>query len=191
MHIEQLKKENSGCLNKIKKMQNVIYDDNSVDMMETKLIKEKYMKPVYLYILYPDYLKSALKNTMVKESADDDVKIRANSIIAESISKNIKCYEKNFNSIFSEIRGIELSPDEILYYHIGFLRKISKKNKLICVNTQWATDKRHFQNTLAELKNNSIALDLAKPFNKTIYKTSITEIKDILQEQFVKLSTPP
>ena len=65
MHIEQLKQDKINYANRIKTIQNSILpddDDNSIDLLEIKMIKEKYMKPTYIYILHPTYFKKILLN---------------------------------------------------------------------------------------------------------------------------------
>jgi prophage antirepressor-like protein len=64
MHIEQLRQDGVNYITRIKNMQHTVIpdDDSSIDLLEIKLLKEKYMKPVYIYILHPDYFKKLLLN---------------------------------------------------------------------------------------------------------------------------------
>jgi prophage antirepressor-like protein len=86
MHIEQLKKEKDGMINKIKCMKNSLIDDNddnSIDLVEVRMIKEKYMKPLYIYILYPDYFTKLLqtyKKELQKEFTECSVKNNCSEI---------------------------------------------------------------------------------------------------------------
>jgi hypothetical protein len=53
MHIEQLKQDNIKYKNTIIKKYD--YDDEPIDIAELRLLKEKYMKPLYIYIIHPTY----------------------------------------------------------------------------------------------------------------------------------------
>ena len=63
MHIEQLKKEKQECISRINNIKtNIIEEDNnSIETIELRILKEKYMKPMYIYILTPAYFKKLLK----------------------------------------------------------------------------------------------------------------------------------
>jgi prophage antirepressor-like protein len=60
MYIEQLKQDKIKYSEKIRNMNDSLLEDNSTDTLEIKLIKEKYMKPIYIYILHPNYFNNLL-----------------------------------------------------------------------------------------------------------------------------------
>ena len=97
----------------------------------------------------------------------------------------MKKFHKSEKSFFKRL----VDNDEILYYHIGFSRNVSKINKLLYVDKQWAMGKQHFQNTLVVLKHECETIELSKHLGKAIYKTSINEIKDTLLTEFIKLAS--
>ena len=200
MYIEQLKTEKHNYLSRIKHMQEVCEDENSIDIVENKLMREKYLRPIYLYIFYPTYLKSLLVSAINRaekeekkeekkeeqsesDSDDDESKNIAN---IKSLLKDIKSYEKNFTYMTSEQHNERLLQDEILYYYIGFSAIKTKENKLICVNKQRVMNKTHFDKTIEELKKISTYITLNS--NKVLFKTSIEEVKGVIQEQFISLN---
>jgi len=202
MHIEQLKKEKSECINQIKTIRdNVISDKSeSIDLIEIKLLKEKFMKPMYIYILHPMYFKKMLK-TKQKEllqtlnapesfDADNDDDNNDGDTRIQHTLENINylitdtTYETNFINIFAK-NDIYIEPDEILYYHLYFGRNIAKMDKLILVNTLWVANRQHFVNILKAIKINCDTLELHTKL--TVYKTSSEEINDISREEFITL----
>lgn len=214
MHIEQLKKDKNACISKIKHIhENIAIDESdSVDLLELKLLKEKYMKPMYTYILHPKYFKKLLKSKQreisqpINNFSDDldKISITGKSPILgntfdESINDNntIDCalklfnelisdtvYEDNFTNIFTKDE-IYIDPDEVLYFSFNFGRNVEKKVKLILVNTYWVANRKHFVNIINSLCNNCETLYLT---NTQLYKTSLDEIRDIVREEFISLS---
>lgn len=208
MHIEQLKKEKMDCINQIQVIrENVIAEDaESIDVIELRLLKEKFMKPLYIYILHPVYFKKLLKNkkktltttnntttTTIMENitiSDEDSDNNDTSTIGEETNLNKinsliedTTYDNNFTNIFAK-DDIYIEPDEILYFYFGFGRNIAKKNKIILVNTQWVVNKKHYLNTLKSLHENCSTLFLQKT---QLYKTSLDEISDVIREEFINL----
>jgi hypothetical protein len=209
MHIEQLKKEKEEQLNNIKNINETIMFNEmaSSDAIELRVLKEKFMKPLYIYILHPEYFNKLLikKKKQMKidvvihdDSSDDDGDvIMNNEFVNESIPHqkdsitliesllNDNTYKKNFENIFNK-NIVFIEPDEILYFCFGFSRNISKKDKLILVNTQWVVNKKHYSNLINSLNNSCDTL-----FNSfiklSLYKTSIDEITDIIREEFINL----
>lgn len=187
MHIEQLKKEKQAYMSRIKDIKNNIIeeDNNSIDTIELRILKEKYMKPMYICILTPDYFKKLLKlkKKEMDENKDPNETSSQLETVADLISDNV--YENNFNNIFANDE-IHIEPDEILYYCLVFGRNISSKDKIITVNIQWVANKKHFTNILQSLNEMSTVLTLNKI---TLYKTSIDEINDVNREEFINLSS--
>lgn len=221
MHIEQLRKEKCVFVNKLKSMKESLIsddDDDSIDMMEIRLIKEKYMKPLFIYIMRPDYFAKLLQlkkkeiqkahsaplqsasaiadDELVVSSDDDDQHSAivpkdpgAKLAVVEFLLGDNDTYKRNFEHIFSDkTRGIQIENNEILYYYLGFTSPdkmaISKKKDIICVNTQWVANKKHFANTIDSLNDNCESLKLGK---YQLYKTSIDDIHDTIREEFVNL----
>ena len=213
MHIEQLKKEKMDCINQIQTIrENVIAEDaESIDVIELRLLKEKFMKPLYIYILHPVYFKKLLKNkkkvltntltlttttttvtttieniTISDEDSDNN---ESNSFGEETNIDKINnliddtTYDNNFINIFAKDE-IYIEPDEILYFYFGFGRNIAKKDKIILVNTQWVVNKKHYTNTLTSLHEHCSTLFLQKT---QLYKTSLDEINDVIREEFINL----
>lgn len=190
MHIEQLKKEKSDCVNKIKNLQYITINLNESESSELKMIKEKFMKPVYIYILHPTYFTKLLNNQlkMLVESARSAKKDAINSKknnLDPSIDEindlldDMRSYQRNFDIIFN--KQYKLETDEILHFHISATKKTEKINKLIYVDTQWITNKKHLLNTCSVLNGNCSTILLNKLL---LYKTSIEEIKDSIRDTF-------
>lgn len=197
MHIEQLKKEKKECINQIKTIRdNVIADKSeSSDLIELRLIKEKFMKPMYIYILHPTYFKKLLKNKqkelkqLITDSSDNEGNDNSGKLVQTDLETVVHLisnteYESNFNNIFAKDE-IYIEPDEILYFHFNFGRNIAKKDKLILVNTQWVANNQHFLNINKSLCNNCDVLYLHPRIPS--YKTSLDEISDIVREEFISL----
>lgn len=214
MHIEQLKQDKIKYANRIKTIQNSVLpddDDNSIDLLEIKMIKEKYMKPTYIYVLHPTYFKKILLNkqkelTPATETSEPQTlqdfenslttppttppttPQPTNELIQEMLD-DMTLYQRNFENIFSdninpENPTIKIEKDEILHFYINFSRNIAKKDKLIHIDTQWMANRKHFNNTLKSLTENCTTIALNK---LTLYKTSIEEIGDVIREEFVSL----
>jgi prophage antirepressor-like protein len=201
MHIEQLKKDKIECMNQIKTIRdNVISEDaESIDVIELRLLKEKFMKPLYIYILHPTYLKKLLKSKQkelttpenITLSDDSDNNADANtmtntSIVSINVINNLiadTTYDNNFTNIFVKDE-IYIEPDEILYFYFGFGRNTAKQDKIILVNTQWIANKKHYLNILKSLHENCNTLFLQKI---QLYNTSLDEICDIIREEFINL----
>lgn len=189
MHIEQLKNDKNLFIDKIKNMQE--FDEyHTPDYIELKLIKEKYMKTMYVYLLYPTYMIKQL--ILKKKEIDSNItKLEINldkthQNITDYMIDNHIMYEKNFTQVIDNPDNIQLDNDEILYFYITFGRDVSKNNKLICVNKQYVANKIHFNNCI---KNIEIHCDNVYLGKYKLYKTSIDEISDIIREEFINLDT--
>jgi len=213
MHITQLKKDEKSYIKKIKTIKNnmEMEESQSMESIELRLLKEKYMKSMYIYILHPTYFKSLLKkkqkengknipknNTQNKkedDDSDDDLEDGKNTkedkhtnIIRENDTElltyliNDTIYATNFSNIFS--KNIDMEKDEILYFCMNFGKNIEKKEKIIHVDTQCIANKKHFINIINSLTKISDVLQLNK-FN--LYKTSLEEIMYVCKEEFIKL----
>ena len=199
MHIEQLKKEKDNYLSRIRNIQNTL-EPETIDNIEMRMMKEMFMKPVYLCILHPNYFTKLLRPNQksAKESAkestkeicdsDDEIDVKKPKITVEKINELIKdmnVYKRNFENIFTELDRVLVEKDEILYYHLSFSRNSAKNGKLIHVSTQHVVNKQHYSKTISSLTENSEIIELN---NLVLYKTSIEEIGDIIREEFIKLT---
>lgn len=212
MHITQLKNDEKTYIKKIKTIKNniEIEESQSTESIELRLLKEKYMKSMYVYILHPTYFNSLLKKKQknneknldqpkkVEDEDSDDFseenKVYEDSNRKHSIIKrendielltyliNDSSYAINFNNICSN--NISMEKDEILYFIINFGKNIEKKEKIIHVDTQCVANKKHFINIVNSLTKISDVLHLNK-FN--LYKTSLEEIMYVCKEEFIKL----
>ena len=204
MHIQQLKKDKSEYINKLKNINdNVLAErSESIDAIELRIMKEKFMKPMYVYILHPEYLNKLLiskKNELVLlgkqsndpddlnyDTDDDDRKIspKDDQLIGKIDDLlDDDTYSKNFQNIFTK-DTMCIEPDEILYMSFGFSRKTEKKNKTFIVDTKWVINKKHFTNVINSISQDSSILHLN---NHDLYKTSLDEINEIVREEFVIL----
>jgi prophage antirepressor-like protein len=203
MHIQQLKKDKDQYITHIKTIkENIVLEDSeSINLMELRLLKEKFMKPMYVYILHPDHFKKLLKHKIrddEKETADekeiqdsdsdkhDSIPI-SDKIYQTDIMKQIVAddtYKTNFDNIFSKDE-IYIELDEILYLCFSFARNVAKKDKLILINTQWVANKKHFLGVMESLNKNSDNISLNKHH---LFKTSLEEIGDVVREEFITLS---
>jgi hypothetical protein len=210
MHIEQLKQDKIKYANRIKTIQNSVLpddEDNPIDLLEIKMIKEKYMKPTYIYVLHPTYFKKILLNKQkeltpaAETSEPQTLQDFENSLtttptttqptneLIQELLDDMTLYQRNFENIFSdninpENPTIKIEKDEILHFYINFSRNIAKKDKLIHIDTQWMANRKHFNNTLKSLTENCTTITLNK---LKLYKTSIEEIGDVIREEFVSL----
>ena len=217
MHIEQLKQEKNKYLNAIKNINETIAlnETNSIDNIELRLLKEKFMKPLYLYILHPDYFNKLLvkrkkqleanpdeilKNnqlTISDDSSDDELDISKKNTEKDTVINKTKeillieslindeTYKSNFTNIFAK-NEICIELDEILYFSFSFSRNIAKKDKLILVNIQYVANKKHYNNTRNSLNNTCETL--FSSFMKTpLYKTSLEDIIEVIKEEFINL----
>ena len=195
MQIEQLKKEKDSYISRIKTIQSTI-EPETIDNIEIRMLKEMFMKPVYLCILHPNYFTKLLKPQPTQPNQptlpnqpnqpnleyDSDV----DTITVGKISDlDMKVYKRNFENIFTEIDKVKVEKDEILYYCLSFSRNAAKNGKLIHVSTQYVVNKNHYTKTLTSLSENSEVIELNKI---VLYKTSIEEISDIIREEFIKLT---
>ena len=123
MHIEQLKQDKIKYANRIKTIQNSVLpddDDIPIDLLEIKMIKEKYMKPTYIYILHPTYFKKILLNkqkeltpatetseTQTLQDFENSLTTTptttqpTNELIQEMLD-DMTLYQRNFENIFSD-----------------------------------------------------------------------------------------
>lgn len=212
MQIEQLKKEKDMCINRIKSIKNTVSTDNdSIDLIEVKLLKEMFMKQIYINILYPTYflklLKSLQKNddnfknqrgktdelTGEMNSDDDDPQTNTKKISIEKIKElenDMAIYKRNFDNIYFDSKkttdnlGADIEKDEILYYHISFARNSAKKDKLMYVSSQHVLNKIHYNKLIISLAENCESLEINK---LVLFKTSLEEIADIIREEFINL----
>lgn len=190
MHIQQLKNDRTKYLNKLSDIhENVMSDKkDSIDLIELKLLKEKYMKPMYIYILHPTYLKKLLKSKKreveiqeIQNNSNNETNLsNKKEMILELLNDNV--YENNFNHIFSKDE-ILIENDEILYFMLGFGRNIAKKDKVIYIGTEWITNKKHYNKIITSLCQNCNVLFLNKV---ELYKTSLDEISDVTREEFIR-----
>jgi prophage antirepressor-like protein len=191
MHIEQLKVEKQAFIDRIKNINNTILDESSesIDLLEIEMIKKKYMKQMYIYILHPTYftkllllklkfISTGVNNNIVKDSNTQNKHNDPINTIQQIklLLQDMPNYTKNFNNIFSNQFGVKIENNEILYYCIGFARNISKPNKLIYVNTQWISTRAQY---------NKILYSFAK---FTLYKTSLEDISDVAREEFCQMN---
>jgi hypothetical protein len=212
----------------------IILEEDSVNYTEMKLIKEKYMKPVQVYLLHPDYFlkllerqkKNILKPPSVKERNNDNdiINSELNSKTSNKPGENkpgenktepqikkkyisdidflindIESYKTNFNCIFSnaqfmindsaayilnddnlETNLITIDKEELLYFYFTFGKKIVKSNDMYLVGTKWVIDKKHIDRVFKTLEDDISCLNL----DKTLYKTSMNEIDDLIREEF-------
>jgi hypothetical protein len=237
MMIQQLKVEKENNIKRMRNMKDLsITEKDSVDYTEMKLMKEKFMKPVQLYLLHPDYFlkllekqkkkivsknKPNLKLSLYKESDDiidkEEINIELNTLnneypddiskIHNLVKKNkdidnidflissIESYKTNFECIFSnaeyimkdfknnlfESNLIQIDNDELLYFYFTFGKKIIKTNDMYLVGTKWVIDKKHIDRVFNVLYDDMSCLTL----DKTLYKTSLGEIDDLIREEFM------
>jgi prophage antirepressor-like protein len=205
MHIEQLKKEKVNHIDQIKNIKDSIISIESPDIMELRMIKEKYMKQVCIYILYPEYMEKLLHtkqkelkkiletyhntDTDTEEYELDSNKLKMDSNvdlgIVNRMLKDHTSYKSNFENIFSNKNvGIQIEHDEILHFYLSYSRNVAKNNKLIYVNTQWVANRKHFNNMLNVLGDSSEKIEINKHL---LFKTSLEEIGDIIREEFINL----
>lgn len=184
MHIEQLKQEKESFIERIK---NTSDDDEPIDLKEMRLLKERFMKPLYVYILHPTYFGKLIRNpsakiTSVAEIGNNNVKSKQlNQEQLDLVIQDLPTYTKNFNDVFSSKSGIHIDYDEILYYYVGISRNVAKANKIIHVNTQRVVNKIHYGQIINELTKTCSTLTLGK---YTLYKTTLEEIGEITRETF-------
>ena len=201
MHIEQLKQEKINCSNTIKNINDALLDITSPDLLELKMIKEKYMKPLYIYILHPVYFNKLLvsnKKDLVQNLTNNpDLNNKPELKKIDDIISDMPIYSKNFEHIFSipedtykkqiktddDEKNINIEREEIIYFYINFSRNVVKNGKLILVDTQWIADKKHFTNVINILSDTCDVINLNKYI---LYKTSIDEIHDIIREEFIR-----
>jgi hypothetical protein len=90
MYIEQLKKEKEAHLNTIKNINETIsYNENtSIDTIELRLLKEKFMKPLYIYILHPDYFNKLLINKKKQLKLDASIITESSEYDSDVVIKN-------------------------------------------------------------------------------------------------------
>jgi hypothetical protein len=239
MMIQQLKVEKENNIKRMRNMKDLsITEKDSVDYTEMKLMKEKFMKPVQLYLLHPDYFLKLLekqkkkivyknkpnsKLSLCKESDDtknkEKINIELNTLnnvysdsndiskTYNSVKKNkdidnidflissIESYKTNFECIFSnaeyimkdfknnlfESNLIQIDNDELLYFYFTFGKKIIKTNDMYLVGTKWVIDKKHIDRVFNVLYDDMSCLTL----DKTLYKTSLCEIDDLIREEFM------
>lgn len=217
MYIEQLKQEKDKYLTTIKNINETIVfnETNSIDNIEIRLLKEKFMKPIYVYILHPDYFnKLLIKRKKQLETSSEELSKNDEIIVSDYSSddelnkskknteKNIlinknreillieslindNTYKNNFINIFSK-NEICIEPDEILYFSFSFNRNIAKKDKLILVNIQYVANKLHYNNIQNVLLNTCETL--FSSFMKTqLYKTTLEDIIEVIKEEFINL----
>lgn len=200
MHIAQLKKDKEQYLSHIKSIkENIILDDvDSINLTELRLLKEKFMKPMYIYILHPEHFNKILKSKIkeyekennetkdLNESDSDEINEKKDftdiEILRQMASDNT--YKTNFDNIFAKDE-IYIEPDEILHFCFSFARNIAKKDKLILINTQWIANKKHYNNTIDSLNKNSDTTNVSKYH---LFKTSLEEIEETVREEFINLS---
>jgi prophage antirepressor-like protein len=199
MHIQQLKKDKDQYITHIKTIkENIVLEDSeSINLMELRLLKEKFMKPMYVYILHPDYFKKLLKHKIrddekdIQDSDSDDPDVARSPVDDKTGQTEIMrqmltddTYKTNFDNIFSKDE-IYIEPDEILYFYFSFARNVAKKDKLVLINTQWIANKKHFIGVMESLDKNSSVMILNK---YQLFKTSIEEVGDVVREEFITLS---
>lgn len=187
MQIKQLENDKTKYISAIKTIQeNFIEETNEKfcknnfndDASELKMLKEKFMKPIYIHILHPAYFIKLLKTKHKELSTVENSSIE-NTNMLEKINYliNDKVYLNNFHNIFS---NSSIEPDELLYYYISFVRDVSKENKIINISKQWVMNKKHFSNIINSLENSCEWIHFS---NINIYKTSIDEISEIIKEE--------
>ena len=209
MQIEQLKKEKDSYISRIKTIQNTI-EPETIDNIEIRMLKEMFMKPVYLCILHPNYFTKLLKpqpQPIMQSQPQPVMQSQPQPVMQSQPQPNLpnlhydsdvdtitvgkisdldmKVYKRNFENIFTEIDKVKVEKDEILYYCLSFSRNAAKNGKLIHVSTQYVVNKNHYTKTLTSLSENSEVIELNKI---VLYKTSIEEISDIIREEFIKLT---
>ena len=208
MIIEQLKKDKLDTLNRIKNIkQTDKYIDEKSEIEELALIKEKFMKPIIIYILHPDIISKLLKKIQKKENKDKtkkkellddsaDENIPQNNELIEFMLKDMDSYTKNFNNIYEDIINtnitsienfsdlLKIDNDELLYYHISFSKTIINDNKSYYINTKWVCSKKHIDLVLKSISDDTGHLKLG---TYTLYKTSLNELDDLIREKLMEV----
>jgi prophage antirepressor-like protein len=191
MQIKQLEHDKNKYISTIKTIQeNFIEESNENlckntfidDASELKMLKEKFMKPIYIHILHPVYFIKLLKNKHKELSVNNNFTDNSNTIEQINYLINDKIYLNNFHNIFSKSSNIE--TDELLYYYISFVRDVSKENKIINISKQWVMNKKHFSHIINSLENSCECINFT---NINIYKTSIGEIIEIIKEEIINI----
>ena len=62
-----------------------------------------------------------------------------------------------------------------------FGKKIIKSNDMYLIDTKWVIDKKHISRVFKSLTDDLGCLQL----DKTLYKTSMNEIDDLIREEFL------
>jgi hypothetical protein len=226
MHINQLKKEKSNQMKRVETITNEFIDasNNTTEAIELRKLKEMLMKPMYIYVLTPKYLKKLLQGTSdslsTKQSSkkqvrkgseidfssddEDDKSNKSNKTNKKDLAHqkqlalnlvDMDTYEKNFKTIYkSEFMGktseqsITIDKEELLYFYTKLSRNVSKKDKLIHVDTQYVVNTTHYVNVMKSLTQDCITLDLSTKSQKMVlYQASLREICEVVREEFIKL----
>ena len=212
-YITQLKEEKEKYVEYIKKIKRDYEEEDakSIENIELKLLKEQFMKPIYIYLLYPKHLKKIFSNKLkqletkkkndIHNSSDEqsesedqlsdnkDLEINYSNIGIQNTSEKIKYmledseYENNFNYIFNN-GNINMDNDELLYFCFSFGRNIEKENKLISVSRQMVINKKHYNAVINSLKENSGYFNLN---DYTLFKTTIDDIKGTIREELINI----
>lgn len=140
MMIKQLQIEKENNIKRIKNIKSSIVLDDFIDNTELKMIKEKYMKPVQIYLLHPDYFLKLLEkqkkhiiktessiiksNDIYKEldlelgldrtSSEKPTKNNKDISVLEFLINDIESYKNNFNYIFGNLSLINKVQDNEL-----------------------------------------------------------------------------
>lgn len=211
MYIEQLKKDKANQTNRLKNMSDEFLDvtESSTTQLEMKLLKEKFMKTVYIYILHPNYMKKLAKKRLSPDSIgaaelddsdeeDAEPEDDSNTVKKPIVNKRkdsvvgvlVDTYDTIFTRVYNtDTNTVTIDNDELLYFCTSMSRNIAKKDKYIHVDTEWVLDKSHYTRVLESLKNNCTYISSKKINNKAthpiIFETSISEVKDIIKEEFI------
>ena len=180
MHIEQLKKEKDNCIKQIKDMD--IEHEQVANDSELNQLKQKYMKPMYIYLLSPAYLKKVITAKKIEINKTEVDKTSPENLRLCEILQEMPMYMQNFANIFSDKTG-SVDDDEILYYSVGFSKNVSKSKNLMCASKVWVANKQHYCKIIEELSECCDKINIKQP----LFKTTIEEINDISKYQFVNI----
>lgn len=120
MHIQQLKKDKDQYITHIKTIkENIVLEDSeSINLMELRLLKEKFMKPMYVYILHPDHFKKLLKHKIRDNEKDNN---KTFSKFKEVISSHTNELQ---DSDSDEPLSASISVEDDKIYQIEIMRQI-------------------------------------------------------------------
>lgn len=156
------------------------------DEQELRILRQRFMKPLCIYMLNPQYLCAILKKSDDATDAffqyapeyPDQVKyiLERKKEIESAPIKN-----RSVDSVATNIVRSLVPPNTHYYFYLHSGRELLQ-DELVYITTEWVLDAKHMAAVVAQLNGECENILIKK---RRIYYATLDEIRDIIQQQLL------